>query len=1237
LSEAVIAAGPRYTHELNIETPLWTWFSTFEAGTAWREQFESLLKKCSHTTKNLRRHLETTAAGSMSPPWPAEALQLGKKAANQLDALLTKGQTLLKSPDGKDFAEFSALLETAQTTLEKLETPLVADLEAKHGEGSADSQPFRHHMAEYQCCFPAANLDAAREATKEVRAFADWLSSPAGFLAFKKTFVLTGAGGSGKTHGICDMALKRLETGAYTCVVFGHQFSGQPNVWTRMIESLGLPPTLSKNGLLDTLNTAAEASDRVLIFCIDAINETRPRRDYWLQHFLPIAQEFEKRPRLKLCVSCRTSFRPVCLPKDFPHPVVEHMGFSGIERQACNAFFRHYELDPPLVPVLQPELSNPLYLKLVCQTLKLKGLRQLPAGWNGMAPVIRAFLSEKENQFAAEHGISAGAAIVSGSLLAIASAIAESGESSVPWSQAQEAIIAKRPQAASFQVIDWLVRQDLLIEDGPDVVDTLVGENVLRPAFERFGDFLIAVEMLNQIAPLDFEREFSKGGKLAHLFETTGAAYANAGVLLALSVLIPETRGGTELPDFVAGFEARDTLLEFATQALPWRTPETFSTATRRLVSEALAGKQSWDAMDSLLSIATQVSELDAYWVASLLGKLPLAKRDAFWCSYLHDSFDKEGIVKRLIDASKDIALEQLKVSTAERWALILVWFTAAADRRVKDYATRSAIALLRAQPTIIAPLIEHFISIDDDELRERILLCAYGALLVSPEKDILRATAEGLLTKYQKEPADFQNALIRDHIRCIAELAQHLEILNSRFKPLLPSAKNKSEWPLATPSEEQIKEWRENNRGLGHLARSCLDDDFNHYSINCLRPWYHTMDKTAIGGWILKHIVEVFGYKGSGCEKYDEHITYKSGGGRSKPTSAERIGKKYQWIALYQLASRMHDNVEPEKNSHEPEPLLSPLILQDERKLDPTLSQTPSPEDYASECWWIQKRMNLAATKNLDYAAWVKAQDDLPKLEDLLKPIDRGGQRWLVLTTYPNWNDREKDADFNAPYRSTWFHLRSYLVPKAVFAEACAALEGRNFFGEWMPDGAKWLHGFAGEYPWATSFNTEPDWWLGWRDSVRGTPKGSPLRFLHTSNEVVVEWEYDASLPNNFYLRVPAKELFGTEKLWWNGTDGFQTPEGKTVFRDPHLLESGPQSLIADVEDLVRRIDKLGYRLLWTFLGEKMVVKDSKTNIPTIIYSQIAYLNEDGSIGVGKRVFFDDWNKNQGLGKAKP
>lgn len=1230
LAVAAKAAGPRYTPELNVETFLWSWFSSFGNGNQWREALARKVEECRQVAKGLRRQV-SPKSDPANPAWPTSELQVGEDAIRECNDVVARAEQLLADPTEHGLNHVLAALDRLKSSLGKLESKLASELDAKHGKGTADSKRFRTYMAEYQVCFPAANLDAVRETAAKFNEFAGWLASPIGFLAFHRVFVLSGSGGSGKTHGICDMARMRLEDGAFTCVTFGHQFSGQPAEWTRLVEALGLPVTIGKDCVLGALNSAGEASGTPLIFCIDAVNETRPR-DYWLQRLLPLAHDFEQRPFLKLCVSCRTSFLSASLPQSHPYHLVEHQGFAGIERKAYDAFFNHYDLEPPLVPVLQPELSNPLYLKLVCETLQLKGLKRLPTGWFGLTPVINAFLAEKEKQFAAEHHVSPGATIVAGSLLAIASAIAKSGNAALPWSEAQRVVNENRPQAATLPLLEWLVKAELLIEDGPAGSGGLGAETVLRPAFERFGDFLIAAELLPKAAPDRMAAEFSSNESIQRLVATSSSVEANAGIVQALSILLPET-AALELPNVIEDASVRETVLSLTMRALPWRTPDSFSQATRSLAREALT-KDGWQTMDSLIAVSAYASALDAYWTSHLLASLPIAKRDSFWCGYLHKQYDDNGIIKRLIEASADIELGKLDADTASRWSLMLLWFSAAADRRVKDHATRAAIAIFRAHPEIILPPVETLLTVDDDEIGERALLCAYGALIAVPDKRALQSLAETLLTMYESAPAAFQNAVFRDHIRSIGELAQHLGCLDARFDPLIATKRQQSsDWPLTLPTQGQLKQWGKGDGAIYYAARSCLFDDFNHYSINCLSEWMHRMDKPAIGGWILKHAIEMLGLQSESFDQYDGYmVSIGGGGGRSKPVWAERIGKKYQWIALYRLASRLHDNVDREKrSSFEPEPMLTPLILEEERKLDPTLCCTIVPERDASNRWWFRGKVDLPATKDLDFATWVAKRDDLPSLETLLQPTPYAGQRWTVLTAFRTCSEYRPNMEYNTPYRDTWMHLRGYLVPKAQLSKTIEALDRRNYFGAWLPKGGKWLHAFAGEYPWATACNTEPDWYLGASEKVQG----SNLQLIHASNQVVIEWEYDATLPSSVYLQVPTKKFFGPLDLWWNGTDGFAT-KGKTVFFDSQFRFGHPTTLLGDFDDLRVRLNKIGCRLVWTLLGEKRVLGDSNHDTPRICYSQLAWLTDTGAVKVGQRRFFENYDQDQGLAEAR-
>lgn len=1224
IERAKKTAGPRYTPELNVNTDLWKWLSAFGRTDNWSIVFTSMLKECKKANERLSSTFHESKSGTM-PPWPKDLFGEVQELESDAGSFITKCNQLIMVDTYSNYEHSKSELETLISRFADFELRLTSDFETTHGRGTADSKGFRQFMAEYQCSFPAANIDRTRDLLNALRGFYDWLSSPACSLAFSNVFVLSGKAGSGKTHGICDASDRRASVTLHTCISFGHEFRGEPDPWTRLSENLDLPHTLGMNGILDALNAAGEASAYPLLLCIDAINETRPLK-YWRERLSSVAQAVQSRNHLRLCITCRTPFIPFCVPDGFDAPIVEYLGFQGMEREACMAFFTYYGIAPPILPILQPELSNPLYLGLICKTLHSMKLKQMPSGWHGISQAIRAFINEKEKQFAVEYETSAGAKIVSGCLQAIAHEIAKSGDSAISWSQAQKVITAAKPQTTTLPVLEWLVRSELLIEDTPVSHSPLDGENMLRPSFERLGDFLVAHALLEMSQLADLDTEFQPNGKFHAFINSDASIERNSGVLTALSIIIPEQYRNSELPDFAKDKSVYNALLKISVQGLPSRDPESFTSSTERMIRTAFGMTDfSNDTMDAVLSNSWLRSAIDAIWLDELLNEIPLAKRDAYWCGYLHFRYESHGVVRRLIDAAFELPLAQLDEEIAERWSIVLLWFTAAADLRVKDYATRAAIEVLTAQPNILPNVLRRLISCDDDSVRERALLSCYGSLIILQDTAVLKRTADMLHTTFTRDPELFGNALVRDHIRCILELARELNALPDSCDPMLTAEPMGSPWPLELPTDDQVDTWG----GLLHFRPDDFHSDFFSYSMNCLSPWEHGVSKTDMGKWILMRAVRDLGYEGSGCEQYDRYMLGKHGNGRAKETWAERIGKKYQWICLYQLASRLHDHIHRNQNSWEPKPLIKPLILLEERKFDPTLPWKVSERERRTGNWWIGPSVDFGHTEKLTDAEWISSKTDVPSIEKFISPIDHNGQTWRLLVSYPSWTNRQEDAGWNDPYRYMRIFIQSYLVRKEDLNTAYNCLLQRNLFGGWMPDGASWVHGFAGEYPWASAFNIESDEYNG-RGGFRGV---LPVIYEPTWNQLAVEWKYDSSILSYFHMFVPARNLFKMNDLWWNGENGYKQLSGKTVFCDPSVTESGHKALLVDANNLQERLKKLDLCLIWTLLGEKLIMNGSEVRKT---FSQVACLNENGSLRIGKLVFFENYDQDTGPGLVK-
>ena len=1212
LDQARATVGPRYTPELNVATDLAAWFAALGRTSVWSNALSARLRSLQeklgflHLSNTDTGKAEKAAESPFGDAWPDGS---ARRVATQVATIKEVIATLQRAGDlsRQKYSELKESLRSAADDLRDIGEELALEINRKHGTGAADSPSFRQYMAEWMASLPAANLDSTRNVVEALHALIEWLDSPAFALAFETSFVLTGKAGSGKTHGVCDIAHQRREEGLRTCLLFGHQFMNEPDPWTRIAETLGLIG-LGRDRLLDAMDSAGEASGSPLLVCIDAINETKPL-GYWRNHLMPMLQAVRSRRFLRVCIVCRTPYALACLPEQNKLIQVEHRGFSGHERDACRAYCKHYGLQPPATPALQPEMGNPLYLRLVCETAQSRGLQRLPPDWSGSVQAIEAFLHEKERRFADWHQVPEHANFMRNTLKALVDHLAAHAVTDVLWSAAVDAVLAcmsgvDREQAARY--LEWLVDEGLLIDDAPH--EPYPGtEGTLRPAFERLGDFLVANAVLKDNTDID----------LTPWTDTVGDIERHSGMLGVLSVLLPE-RDGVELPDMTDDPNRSNALLKLTVDSLPSRSGTAFTDRSEVLVRRALSiADLSSRTMEALVSVAWRPSSLDAHWLDNLLRSKALAERDAYWCAFLHHSFSKKGAVAELIEAAEEIPLEELDASVAERWAKLLLWFTAAADRRVKDGATRAAIAVLARQPTVLPTLIATMLSIDDDAVRERLLLVAYGVLLKARYLDTLKSVADMLQQHYTGDPTAFSNALIRDHIRAIYELATHLGVLPAGIDPKFASeTKQRSPWPLPLPSDEDVDAW---SQSIG-LWPDEFHSDFFKYSMWCMDRWEGGMSRKDMAKWILQTIAQDFCFIGSGCEDYDQLMLRDHGGGRGKPVWAERIGKKYMWVAMHQLASHLHDKVVPKQDNGEPEPILLPFILAEGRQLDPSLLRRERSQRHQ---FFATPRLDTVGMS--DDKAWI-ALEDVPTISELLQVQAVGAQQWRPLVAYLD-SGRPDDRQYDGPFRQIWLRLLGYLVRPSHAALFFEKLRGRNFYGSWMPEGLRLgsAEGFVAEYPWATSFNVMPNEWY-WGAGDRHLSEF----LLPAWNDLSCGWEYDASLESTHVsVNVPARLFFDADGLWWDGEGGYRH-EGRIVFSDPSIGRRGPSVLMVDAEYLGAKLRELDRCLIWTALGVKWMLggsaKESK-RAPKRTFSQVAWMDLDGTIQQSELVFFDDFN----------
>jgi hypothetical protein len=337
---------------------------------------------------------------------------------------------------------------------------------------------------------------------------------------------------------------------------------------------------------------------------------------------------------------------------------------------------------------------------------------------------------------------------------------------------------------------------------------------------------------------------------------------------------------------------------------------------------------------------------------------------------------------------------------------------------------------------------------------------------------------------------------------------------------------------------------------------------------------------------WIFKKVIEL-GWTPALHGNHDRSLArYDYGRDPSKP---ENTARKYQWQALHQLLALVSDNfVMAEKEG----PYIGPWQLS-VRDIDPThtISKTHASK---TNSWWFKVRYE-SWRPELDDVTWMDTGEDLPSFQDLIEVKSRSGKEWLTLESYYEWKQplvhipEAKRYDYR--HREVWVMLKSYIIHKRDLNTFLAWSNKRHFMGRWMPESHEFYDAFYREYPNQSSFTQlytpyygREDWQM--RDDM-------PVSVMVTDDEYLKELNgSDSSVTDSIRIKLPARPIYNGMNLRNSSSDGqFKDEKQNVVFVDPHILESGPSSLLASRQHLRNYLKESKYELVWTILGEKQTL----------------------------------------------
>lgn len=795
-------AGKRYTPELNVELPLAQIFEGLSRSQNFyfeiRTHYGLLLKQFDRTTRfgddvEIKKQYELFSRNVIG------LLEELKRVKEYTVRPIAWEKISAKAYNAE---ELSWELSTRARKLKETADP--KNTENSDKKSSQDWDSFLYYVSELR---------------KELHYFTEFSVSTSAKLSNNPFLLLGGGAGSGKTHLLCDVAVRRIreQKPISTTMVFGEFFSNQSDCWKQIAEQLNLPNHYTKVKILEKLNESGRRAKTKSLLVIDALNETKVK-NFWKRNLQKLCEDVSRYPHIGVIVSIRSGFEGEVFTKRSKKIFIEeqHSGFKFREWEAVTKFFKEFSLPLPEIPLLMPEFQHPLFLLLFCKAFENPDRRSkgkpIFKGHEGATYIFESFVKNAANKIADKFSIPRGKASKNGYVIwdtvieKMASEMVENKDDRISEKRLFEIVQNVYPKINHGDFIAELEKSFLLekVRHYDSTSKEFVGFDFRFP-FQKFSDHLIARYIFRKYdkekkTPVDFFREDSEIGK----FLKNGW---NIGVIEALAIQSPERLNGMEFFE-LAPYLDQHTLSNAFIESIIWRRPDAFRDDRKPLTDFINTRVTDHDyLLNAFIAVATiPEHKFNMNFLHNHLFKLSMAERDSWWSKFLHLHYGGRGPVDGLLqwgwssESKKHIADDAIELS-----GLCLAWFLTTSNRYLRDKATKALVELLTDRLLIITRLLQRFQGVNDLYILERLYAVAYGCAIRNKEdKTGLKYLAEWIYGNIFSKDKVLPHLLIRDYARGVVQVANDRGAISVPISRINPPYK--SRFPIKVPTADTLR-----------------------------------------------------------------------------------------------------------------------------------------------------------------------------------------------------------------------------------------------------------------------------------------------------------------------------------------------------------------------------------------------------------------------------------------------
>ena len=922
---------------------------------------------------------------------------------------------------------------------------------------------------------------------RSVLAFTDAPSCQA--MATNRLLML-GRWGTGKTHSLCDVAERRMSSRLPTMLCLGQQLPVGVEPLEGICRITGLATTPER--LLRGLQRMGEQRNCRALLIVDAINEGD--RTTWKRLLPALCRQLNPYPSVGLVLSCREPFNEQIISRRAAQQFVTmyHQGFAEREFDAQLSFFDYYGIPAPHFPLITEEFARPLFLKLLCESIqhlsrpnKHRQLRHFASGQSGMTFLLERFVDRVGAEIEDDIGLARGLCwrILKGDspqpgapVAGIAPLMATQPTDALTYGECHRAIEAflggPHVRRTARRLLQRMLSDGLLSEHAKWTTTGSIP--VVRFPYQRFGDHIIARHLLLQhldtASEMSIRRSFYSNRPLGRIFNVlpSGTAYEMPGLASALMVEFPERvrrRLAVDERELVYYLPRRRQLIrplkDAFLESLPWRSSDSFTQQTSRIVDELLTKLSDYsrnDVVEVLVGLATREGHIySSQRLMQWLERLSMVERDLVWSEYIRHA-DDTAIVYRLLAWVERNAPVRISEPAATAAARLLSLVLTSTVRPLRDRSTRALFLIGLRHPAVLFATTLEALRFNDPYVPERALAACYGVAMAhwaDPAGDRLRQAlpefARTLALSMFVPPAaqGTRHALARGYALGTIAIARKLArgVVATRYVPFLRAPFAQLPAPfraggVLTNAERAAVE-RAVQMDFGNYTLGTLVPDRQNYDDQ--HPDYRLVRDQVFGRiYDLGYREELFG-------TIDRMIANYGGFERTQDGNrTDRYGKKYSWIAYFEMMGLRIDQGILTREWGDPS--------RADADLDPSF-----PEPAAS---WVTGLPNVFVGAPVDPIAWLR-DGPTPQYRQLLSRTSVDGIRgpWVLLDGI-----LEQDVDV----RRVFTFARGILVQSGDLHALREAFSNILYPGnDAIPRIWEDHYTYAGEIPWSPQFAT--------------------------------------------------------------------------------------------------------------------------------------------------------------------